>query len=275
MRTALIQLTSTREINQNLATSRRLAEAAAEAGARWILFPENAPFMGPDPEKLAIAETIEGPIVDFYREIARETNTWITLGSFPEKTSDEKRTLNTSLMIDPNGQIVAAYRKIHLFDVETQEGQVFCESDSVQPGKDLIVTPVSFTNPDGAKETRNVGLTICYDLRFPELYRALVNQGAHVLTVPAAFTLATGRDHWHPLLQARAIENQCYVLAPNQWGNNYGNRHCYGHSVIYDPWGRQIACASDREMFIIADLDFKYLDQVRQKMPCLSHQRLR
>lgn len=275
MRTALIQLTSTRDIQQNLATSQQLAHAALDAGARWLLFPENTPFMGPDHEKLAIAEPIDGPMVDFYRAIARDGQCWLTLGSFPEKIENDERTFNTSLLIDPQGNITAVYRKIHLFDVETEGNQIFRESDSVQPGKDVVVAPFTFT-PRNSNEiqTRNVGLTVCYDLRFPELYRALVNQNAHVLTVPAAFTLATGRDHWHPLLQARAIENQCYVLAPNQWGHHYGNRHCYGHSVIYDPWGRQIACASDRETFIIADLDFDYLDQIRDKMPCLSHQRL-
>ncbi len=270
MRIALIQLSSARDIDKNLATCRRLAEGALEAGARWLLFPENAPFMGHDAEKLTIAEDLDGSIVAAFREIARQGGCWVSLGSFPEASTTPGHTSNTQLLIDPAGNTAALYRKIHLFDVEVEGKQIFRESDSVLPGSELTVAPIELD----AQPSRNVGLSVCYDLRFPELYRALVKKGAHMLTVPSAFTLSTGRDHWHALLQARAIENQCFVLAPNQWGHHFDNRHSYGHSAVYDPWGRMIACASDRESFVLAELDFDYLDEVRAKMPCLGHRRL-
>lgn len=268
MRTALIQLNSGRDIDANLATCRRFADQAAEAGAKWLLYPENAPFLGTDEDKIPIAEDLDGPILDAYRGIAREHDCYVTLGSFPERSPDAERTYNTQVFLAPSGQIVALYRKVHLFDVEVEGGLSFCESGSVAPGKEIVSAPIAVEG-----EERTVGLTICYDLRFPELYRLLGRQGAEILTVPSAFTLATGRDHWHPLLQARAVENQCYVLAPNQWGYHFGNRASYGHTVAYDPWGRQIACASDKPGLILADLDFEYLDEVRKKMPVLTHRR--
>jgi len=270
MKTSLIQLRSTRDVTQNLARCTQLADQAIADGTDWILFPENAPFLGADKEKFAIAESIDGPIVGHFREIARRGSCWVSLGSFAEKiVSDDmnvpERTFNTQVLLNPRGETAAVYRKIHLFDVHVEGGQSFLESGSVAPGEDVISAAVN-----GQK----VGLTICYDLRFPELYRALAADGATVMTVPAAFTLQTGRDHWHPLLQARAIENQCYILAANQWGNHFGERWSYGHSAIYDPWGRMIACAPDTECVVSATLDFAYLNEVRQRMPCLSHRRL-
>jgi deaminated glutathione amidase len=269
MRIALVQLNSGLDIDANLETCRRFAEDAASAGVRWLLYPENAPFLGTDADKLPIAESLDGSMVAAFARIARDHDCFVTLGSFPERSPDPKRTYNTQVLFAPTGDILAVYRKIHLFDVEIEGGVSFCESGSVVPGADVVTAPLAYED-----HPRTVGLTICYDLRFPELYRRLSQSGAEILTVPSAFTLATGRDHWHPLLQARAIENQCYVLAPNQWGHHGGNRYSYGHSVVYDPWGRRIACASDRPGVVLAELDFDYLDGVRKRMPVLTHRRM-
>ncbi len=270
MRAALIQLSSTLDIDRNLATCRRLAEAAAEARADWILFPENAPFLGADEEKLPIAETIDGPQVQAFSDMARDLNAFVTLGSFAEKSPDPGRTLNTQVHFRPDGSIAAIYRKIHLFDVTVDGDLSFRESDSVYPGEEIVTTTVD--DRSGAPHT--VGLTICYDLRFPELYRELRARDAEALTVPSAFTLNTGRAHWHALLKARAIENQCYVLAPNQTGHHYGRRYSYGQSAIYDPWGQSVAIAPDRECFVLADLDFDYVAEIRADLPVFAHRRV-
>lgn len=269
MKISLVQLCSTRDLERNLRRCRELAERAADDGAEWILFPENAPFLGKDAEKLAVAETIDGAIVEHFRAIARDADCWVSLGSFPEVSDHRGRTYNTQVLLTPTGETAATYRKIHLFDVDVEGGRSYRESDSVASGENLVTASVSGNDGD-----HTVGLSVCYDLRFPELYRALAHEGATVLTVPSAFTLQTGRDHWHPLLQARAIENQAYVLAPNQWGNHFGRRSSYGHSVVYDPWGRMIACAPDTECVVTAELDFDYLQDVRQRMPSLTHRRV-
>ncbi|MFB6351439.1 MAG: carbon-nitrogen hydrolase family protein [Bradymonadaceae bacterium] len=265
MRVSLVQLNSTRDVDDNLTTCQRLAEQAADRGTDWILFPENAPFLGGDGEKAEVAESLDGPMVEHFAAIAEAADAWVTLGSFPEQI-DGERTYNTQVLFDPSGQQVEVYRKIHLFDVDVEGGRTFRESDHVEGGSELAWTDVE----TGGEQFRT-GLTICYDLRFPELYRQLVDRGATVLTVPSAFTLQTGRDHWHPLLQTRAIENQSWVLAPNQWGHHFGHRSSYGHSSVYDPWGRRVACASDRETVVHADIDADYLEEVREQMPCLEH----
>lgn len=267
MRAALIQLTSTRDIDDNLKRCRRFAREAKETGADWILFPENAPFLGHDREKCAIAESLDGQMVAEFRELARDLDAWITLGSFPEISPDPDRTFNTEVHLDPKGSVVDVYRKIHLFDVSIDAAVNFCESDSVHPGTEVVATHVG-------EDKYRVGLTICYDLRFPELYRALQSKAVEAITVPSAFTLATGHAHWHALLKARAIENQAYLLAPNQWGHHFGTRRSFGQSTIYDPWGRCICCASDREGFVVAELDFNYVAEIRQSMPVLSHRRV-
>ena len=269
MRIALGQLTSTTEVDQNLAACRSLTHRAAETGARWVLFPENAPFLGRDVDKVQVAEPIDGPMVEAYREMADTNGVWLTLGSFPEKIEGSKKTYNTQLLIDPAGEVISIYRKIHMFDVEVEGGLSYRESEGVEAGTDVVTGVVEV---DGAPTI--VGLTTCYDLRFPELYRAQVSAGAKVLLVPAAFTLQTGRDHWHPLLQARAIENQCWVLAPGQFGNHFGTRWSFGHSAVYDPWGRMVACASDRVGLTYAEIDLELVEEVRRKMPCLQHRRI-
>lgn len=270
MRAALIQLTSTRDIEANLNTCRRLAEQAAETDPDWMLFPENAPFLGRDEEKVPVAEDLGGQMVAAFREIAEDLGCWVTLGSFPETSPDEDRSYNTQVHIDDEGIIKGVYRKIHLFDVSVDDVVDFCESDSVRPGEEIVDTGV--VDADGTE--RRVGLTICYDLRFPELYRELQSRDVEAITIPSAFTQKTGSAHWHGLLKARAIENQAYVLAPNQWGHHFGNRRSFGHSAIYDPWGKLVACASDREGFVVADLDFDYVDEIRRAMPVFDHRRV-
>lgn len=269
MRIALAQMTSTRDVAANLEQCRDLAAQAHHHGARWILFPENAPYLGHDWEKPSIAETDGGPMVGAFRAIARDFDLWVTLGSFPEAIEQTTKTFNTQLLLDPEGTTRAKYRKIHLFDVEVEGGRTFRESDGVQAGEAIATAEVPIDGHDTV-----VGLSICYDLRFPELYREQVRRGAEVLLVPAAFTLQTGRDHWHALLRARAIENQAWVLAPAQFGHHFGDRWSYGHSAVYDPWGHLVAAASDRPGLVYADLDLDLVHDVRRRMPCLDHRRL-
>jgi predicted amidohydrolase len=259
---ALAQLNSTPDLDANLAASRALAADAAARGARWLLFPENAPFLGAEADKLPIAQGPDGDIVGAYRDIARTHGMHVTLGSFAETGPDPKRTYNTQVQINPDGEVTQTYRKIHLFDAELPSGQVLLESDAIARGEELATAQV---------DDVHVGLSICYDLRFPELYRELAARGVHALTVPSAFTVPTGHAHWHALLRARAIENQCYVLAPNQWGHHCKGRESFGQSVVYDPWGRMLATAPDRVCVITAELDLGYLDAVRRRMPCGSH----
>lgn len=262
MDVGLVQLCSTSDVERNLERCRALAQEAAARGASWVLFPENAPFMGPDEAKLVHASEVGGPITSWFGDLARELGVWVTLGSFAERGPDAGRTYNTQVLFDADGQITSIYRKIHLFDVVLSDGQVFKESGSVAAGAEVVTAQVL----DWC-----VGQSICYDLRFPELYRALAGRGAQVLTVPSAFTAQTGQAHWHALLRARAIEDQCYVLAPDQWGNHYGQRRSYGGSAIYDPWGGLVACASEGEGVVVGRLDRGYLEQVRAGLPSLRH----
>lgn len=271
IRAALVQTTSGRDVEANIETCRDLARAAANDGADWILFPENASFLGADRERDAVAEPIEGPTVDAYRTMARNLNVWITLGGFPEQydgPEDGGNNYNTQLLIAPDGDIVATYRKMHLFDARVDSETAYCESDYVRAGHEIVTARVEIAGVD-----LKVGLTTCYDLRFPELYRALTERESTIITVPSAFTLQTGRDHWHPLLRARAIENQVYVLAPDQFGHHFGKRWSYGHSTAYDPWGTCLVDAPDRECYTIAQIDLEYLERIRQRMPVSSHRR--
>ncbi len=269
MRVALAQMTSGRDIGANLVRCRELAALAHEGGARWILYPENAPYLGDDIEKPSVAEGDTGPMVGAFRALAADFDLWVTLGSYPEAIPGSTKTYNTQLLIDPTGAITSKYRKIHMFDVELEGGVVLRESDGCVPGSEIVTATIPF---DG--EPTLVGLSTCYDLRFPELYREQVRCGAKVLIVPSAFTLQTGRDHWDALLRARAIENQCWVLAPAQYGHHHGKRWSYGHSVVYDPWGHLVACASDREQLLFAEVDLELVHAIRRRMPCLEHRRL-
>lgn len=268
----LIQQRSGLDIEHNLRRGAELADQAIAAGAKWLLFPENAPFLGKDRDKIAIAQPLDGPIVQAYQRMAQDTKCWITVGSVPESSPSPDHTYNTQIVINPDGELVSVYRKIHLFDVELDDGSKLQESATILPGEELITHELPFA--DGRVAT--VGLSICYDLRFPELYRELtLKRGAQIITVPAAFTLQTGRFHWIELLRARAIENQVYILAPDQWGVHFPGRASFGQSVIIDPWGQTVAIAPERECAITAELDLSYLDEVRRRMPCAQHVRVK
>ena len=214
------------------------------------------------------AQTLDGPAAQWAKETARELAIDLIAGSLVERRPGQEKTSNTSLHIGPDGAIRAAYRKLHMFDVEV-DGTVYSESAREQAGSEVVTTTV-------AAETgtpRTLGMSICYDVRFPELYRALGERGAEILVVPAAFTLATTRDHWQTLLCARAIENQCFVIAPNQIGTHPPGNRSGGRSMIIDPWGVVLATAPDGEAAIVADLDFTLLADVRERLPALTHRR--
>jgi predicted amidohydrolase len=264
------QLSSTDNVADNVTRACAVVKAAADAGARLVGLPENFAYLGSDRDhKLALAEPIDdaasGPILSAMRQAARDSGVWLLLGGFPEKVAAPDRIGNTSLLLDPQGAILARYRKMHLFDVDVPGGQRFRESDSIAAGDEVVVADT----PWGG-----LGLSICYDLRFPELYRQLGQRGARIIAVPAAFTRETGKDHWHVLLRARAIENQCFVFAPAQYGFHGGKRASYGHALIADPWGVVLAECGDREGFALAYLDFEQQDAIRRNLPCASHRRL-
>ena len=202
---------------------------------------------------------------------AKSARAWVVAGGMPEKSGDPQRPFNTSLLVTPEGVVAARYRKIHLFDVDLPDGTKLLESGATSAGNDHAVADLP-----GVSSTHDVrlGMTICYDLRFPELYRRLSAEGVRVITVPAAFTLTTGKDHWHVLLRARAIENQVYVLAPAQHGRHPRGRQTYGKSIIVDPWGDVLAQAPEGEGWATATLDFAAQDRVRASLPCLTHRRL-
>jgi deaminated glutathione amidase len=267
MLAGVVQLTSGADLERNLDRCRALIEEAATMGAKLIVLPENFAFLGEhETAKMAVAEAVpgDGRILSTMRQIARERQVELVLGGMPEAVS-ATHVHNTSVYVDGSGEIRGIYRKIHLFDVAIPDGAMFRESASVKPGDEAVVV-------DGG--LGKVGLTICYDLRFPELYRTLVREGARILTVPAAFTLHTGRDHWHPLLKARAIENLAFVLAAAQFGRHNAKRVTFGHACIVDPWGHMLAEVGDREGVAVAELDFAYQDRLRRELPALEHRRL-
>jgi predicted amidohydrolase len=264
---ATVQLTSTEDVDANVSRAVALVERAAEAGARFIALPENYGFLGSEKGKLAHAQPVEGGgFTQGLREVASARSVFVLAGSIPETGPDPQHTYNTSVLIGPTGDTVASYRKIHLFDVALCDGGSFEESASVAAGDDPVVCEV-----DGWR----LGLTICYDLRFPELYRKLSELGVDAVTIPAAFTLHTGKDHWDVLLRARAIENQCFVVAPEQFGHHGGKRASWGKSQVIDPWGVQLAVAPEREGFVIARMEYDDLERARQQVPCLQHRRIR
>jgi predicted amidohydrolase len=278
MRVAVIQLSSQDDVVKNLERVRVLVVEAGRAGAEVVALPENFAFMGEEAEKRRIAESTEdggGPITKTLTVLARETGAWIVAGGMPEASGDPARPFNTSLLVAPDGRIAARYRKIHLFDVDLPDGTRLLESGATCAGTEPVVSEVSTAASSvKAASSMKIGMTICYDLRFPELYRKLVDQGARVVTVPAAFTLTTGKDHWHVLLRARAIENQVFVVAPAQHGKHPRGRATYGKSLIVDPWGDVLAQCAEGEGFALAHLDFAAQDRVRASLPCLTHRKL-
>jgi predicted amidohydrolase len=269
---AVIQLCSQDDVARNLERVRAEVTAAARAGAELVALPENFAFMGSEPEKRTIAERLDagGPIVTTLAALAREAGVWLVAGGMPEESEDPARPYNTSLLFDSKGKLAARYRKVHLFDVETPDGTTYAESASTRAGEPEAVVARVTTHTGAA----DLGMTVCYDLRFPELYRRLLDAGARIVTVPAAFTLQTGKDHWHVLLRARAIENQVFVLAPAQHGKHPRGRQTYGKSLVVDPWGDVLAQCAEGEGFAIAHLDLAAQDRVRQQLPCLAHRRV-
>jgi predicted amidohydrolase len=221
--------------------------------------------MGPEPERDQNAETLDGKTLARLAGLAHEFRVTLLAGSVLEEGAPGGRLYNTSVLFGPDGKRLAVYRKIHLFDVEVGDGQTYRESAAVAPGTEVVVAETALGK---------VGLSVCYDLRFPELYRKHAEQGAVLLTVPAAFTLMTGKDHWEVLLRARAIENQAYVMAPAQQGRHPKDRLTFGHAMVVDPWGLVIARASEGEGFAMANLDAEYLAKVRRTLPALQHRRL-
>jgi len=271
---AVIQLSSQDDVNANLARVRELVLEAGRSGAELVALPENFAFMGEESKKREIAETVDadpaGPITTALRLAARDARVWLVAGGMPERSDDPDRPFNTSLLFEPDGRLVSRYRKVHLFDVDLPDGTKLLESGATTAGSEPVVNEIS----GRAGKPFGLGMTICYDLRFPELYRRLGDRGVRVVTVPAAFTLTTGKDHWHVLLRARAIENQVYVLAPAQHGKHPRGRQTYGKSLIVDPWGDVLAQCAEGEGFAMARLDFAAQDRVRASLPCLSHRKI-
>ncbi len=265
---AAIQMTSNHVVEDNLRSAGQLLREAKELGVQVACLPENFAFLGlRDADKLAVAETDgDGPIQEFLSTTATTLKLWILAGTIGLKGDTARRVTNTSLLIDANGKRVARYDKIHLFDVAIPgRDEQYRESSHVQPGEDVVVadTPVG-----------RLGLSVCYDMRFPELYRDLVAQGAEWLAMPAAFTVPTGRAHWETLLRARAIENLCYVVAPAQWGTHTSGRETYGDSLIVDYWGQVVSRLGTGTGVIMADFDLGKLAQTRIRFPALDNRRL-
>jgi deaminated glutathione amidase len=264
MRSGAVQLNSTEDREANLAKADRLVRQAADRGAELVVLPEKWSVLGTPEQMAAGAERIDGRCVTWAREIASELGIDLVAGSIVEDVPGQSKRANTSVHIGPDGELRAVYRKLHMFDVEV-DGVTYAESSEEQPGDAVVGSALA----DGAR----MGMSICYDIRFPELYRALVSDGAEVLVIPAAFTLATTRDHWEVLVRARAIENQCFVVAPNQIGPHPPGNRSGGRSLIVDPWGLVLACAPDLEATIVADLDFDNLGEIRRRLPALSQRR--
>ena len=264
MRAAAIQINSTNDVERNLQIADRHVRAAAAEGAQLIVLPEKWSVLGTGADLRAGAQSLDGEAISWARATARELGVDLIAGSISERVEGEAKLRNTSVHIAPDGEIAAVYRKLHLFDVEV-DGTRYAESENEDPGTEAVLT----TTADGVE----VGMSICYDVRFPELYRGLALRGARILTVPAAFTLATTRDHWEVLLRARAIENQAFVIAPNQIGEHPPHNRSGGRSMIIDPWGLVLAVAPDKETHVTADLDMDLLASVRERLPALRHAR--
>jgi deaminated glutathione amidase len=267
MRAGAIQLNASDDFARNLETADRLVREAASLGAELIVLPEMWSAIGPRDVLRAGAQTLDGEAIGWARTTAVELGIDLVAGSIVERLDGAgERCANTSVHAGRDGEISAVYRKIHLFDVEI-DGMVHTESSTFDSGSEIVVTTL------GGESSATLGLTICFDLRFPELYRILALRGAEILTVPSAFTLPTTRDHWEPLLRARAIENQCFVIAPNQIGEHPGGNRSGGRSLIVDPWGTVLACAPDRESAIVADVDLSRMRAIRERLPTLRRRR--
>jgi deaminated glutathione amidase len=263
---AAAQMSSGPDKERNLAVAERLIREAAAHKAELVVLPEVFNWRGRRAEQPQAAEDLDGPSMRRMTKLARELRLLIVAGSITERIPGEAKAYNTSVLLGSDGAVLGIYRKIHLFDVELKGRVSARESDAKMAGSEVACLPTP---------TANIGLSVCYDLRFPELYRQLAERGATVVAIPSAFTYPTGEAHWEVLLRARAIENQVFVIAPGQFGPNVHGFSDYGNSMIVDPWGRVLARASDNgEQVIIAALDFDELAKVRRELPCLQHRRL-
>ncbi len=273
-RVALAQLSATTDVAENVRIAETLVRQGADGGASLVLLPEAYSYIGPDAGKRAILEPLDGsgasPILDQFKALARELSTEIILGGHhelgpgdgnPDGNPDGK-SFNTCVHLASTGEIRAVYRKIHLFDVSLEDGTQLNESARTLAGGDVITTEAPFGT---------LGLTICYDLRFPYLFQSLADQGAIAISVPSAFTASTGAAHWYTLLRARAIESQCYILAPAQHGQHNERRRSYGHSLVIDPWGEVIAELEDGDGVLFAEIDPERVHSVRRQLPSLTH----
>src|SRR5688572_6934707 len=262
MRTAAVQLNSTDDKERNLATADRLVRDAAADGADLIVLPEKFNVLGEHDDYVAGAEPLDGPTISWARDTARELGVDLVAGSIVERRDGHEKLGNTSVHVGPDGEVRAVYRKIHMFDVVVG-GIEYRESASEEPGDEIVVSEAAAGVP--------LGMTVCYDLRFPELFRILAIRGARVITLPAAFTKVTGRAHWEILVRARAIENQAFVVAADQIGTHPPDKESFGGSMIVDPWGEVLARAPDEECFIAANLDFARQDEVRDQLLSLAN----
>ncbi len=266
MLVGVVQICSDDDLAGNLKRAQELVSVASHRGAELVCLPENFAYMRREGNAFPCAQGLDGEIVDWLRETAQRHGVWLLGGTFPEAIPGQTRVHNTSVVIGADGALVAVYRKIHLFDVDLgDEGGAFRESASFVPGDQIVVADTPFGG---------LGLSVCYDLRFPELYREMVTRGANFLAVPSAFTRETGRDHWEVLLRARAIESQAFVLAPAQCGQHAPDRASYGRSMIVGPWGLVLARAGDRPEVIVADCDLQEIVRVRAAIPALQHRKL-
>ena len=268
-----IQFTSARDYEPNIRAASDLIRRARDAGADLVLTPENTGLTEPVGKlrREKARDEANHPVLAALREVARETGVWLLIGSLaidlsrePGEAEGERRLANRSYLIDPNGAIVARYDKVHMFDVDLARGESYRESNAFRPGGQSVLAET----PWGV-----LGMTVCYDLRFPHLYRALAQAGADFLAIPSAFTVPTGEAHWHVLMRARAIENGCYVFAPAQWGEHAEGRRTYGHSLIVDPWGEVLADGGEGVGIISARIDAAAIAKARRMVPSLKHDR--
>ena len=261
LRIGLGQLNTKDNVGNSFKQIERLIEESVEKGVQLVIFPEMSTYLS-ETSTSANAQTTDGEIISGFKELAKKYKVYIHNGSFIEKSEIPDKSYNSSVLISPSGDIEAIYRKIHLFDIDLNKELSYKESDRYKRGESIV----NHSSPLG-----DFGFSICYDLRFPELYRELAFRGAKLIFVPAAFTMFTGKDHWESLLRARAIENQVYIVAPNQIGEHPDNKLCYGNSLVVDPWGKIIVRASDNVGIITADIDWDYLEEVREKLPSLKN----
>jgi predicted amidohydrolase len=263
LRAAAVQLRATADSARNLETADRLVRRAAALGAELVVLPEKWSVLGRGEDVLAGAQALDGPALTWAAAIARELGLDLVAGSIAERVPGAAKLRNTCVHVGPDGEVRATYRKVHLFDVEV-DGVVYRESDHEAPGDEAVLSEVQGTG---------VGLAICYDLRFPELFRVLALRGARLFTLPSAFTVPTTRDHWEVLVRARAIEDQAFVVAANQIGEHAPGLRSGGRSLIVDPWGVVLACAPDAETVVVADLDLAAQDAIRARLPALAGRR--